>query len=244
MAFEARPGGQVQQPEEEPTMIALAAHRRQAFPPHEEPYAGAVMSAVAGHSAALALDYLEQGVFILDADSQIQFASAAARRLIETNRLCIRNGFLCSPIASETMTLRRLVKERIAAASAGRAAMIFHRLDDAADGALCLGVTAARQPGRLTTGRPFAIIFVTKPSQISVPDGRQLRDHFGLTDAQARLAIEIAKGHGLKACARRLGIAETTARSHIRQIFEKTGTKRQAELVRLIYACQFSVRAP
>jgi DNA-binding CsgD family transcriptional regulator len=201
------------------------------------------MSAVAGHSAALALDYLEQGVFILAEDSSIQYASAAAKRLIETGRLCVQNGFLCSPVASETLTLRRIVKERIAAASAGPAAMTFHRLD-AADDALCLGVTAARPASGSPSSGPFAIIFAAKPSTISLPDGRQLRDHFGLTEAQAGLAIEIAKGHGLKACARRLGIAVTTARSHLRQIFEKTDTKRQAELVRLIYACQFSVRAP
>jgi DNA-binding CsgD family transcriptional regulator len=32
---------------------------------------------------------------------------------------------------------------------------------------------------------------------------------------------------GLKACAELIGIAEATARTHLRRIFEKTGTKRQ-----------------
>lgn len=221
-------------------MIALAAHRRQATH-HEEPDSSALMAAFASQPAALALDYLEQGVFILDADLQLHFASAVAKRLIETGRMCIRNGLLCSPVAVETITLRRLVTERIEAASFGRAQMIFHRLD-AADDALCLGV-AACQPAELRLGPPVAIVLVTKPSQISLPDIRQLRDHFSLTEAQARLAIEIAKGNGLKACARRLGIAVTTARSHLQQIFAKTDTKRQAEFVRLVYACRFRVRA-
>lgn len=219
-------------------MIALAAHRRQTIPFHERPDARAGMIALASQPAALALDCLEQGVFILEADSRVHFASAAARQLVETGRMCIRNGVLCSPAASETMVLRRLVKERIDAVQTGPATMTFHRLD-AADDTLCLGVTAARQPDGPSPGRPFAILLVTKPSQIALPDVGQLRNHFGLTDAQARMAIEIARGHGLKACARRLGIAETTARSHLRQIFEKTGTSRQAEFVRLVCACRF-----
>ena len=223
-------------------MIALAAHRRQATPHHEEPDSNALMAAFASQPAALALDYLEQGVFILDADLRLHFASAVAKRLIETGRMCNRNGHLCSPVAVETITLRRLVTERIEAASFGRAQMIFHRLD-AADDALCLGVAAACQPAGLRLGPPVAIVLVTKPSQISLPDIRQLRDHFSLTEAQARLAIEIAQGNGLKACARRLGIAVTTARSHLQQIFAKTDTKRQAEFVRLVYACRFRVRA-
>jgi DNA-binding CsgD family transcriptional regulator len=222
-------------------MIALAAHRRHTMPFHQEPEAAVV--ALAGQPATLALDYLGHAVFILDADSRIRFASAAARRLIETDRLCVQNGSLCSPFGSETMTLRRLVRERIEAAAFGQPPMIFQRLD-AADDALCLGITASRPPGGTVQDKPFAIVFVATPSQISLPGLRQLRDHFGLTDAQARLAIEIVKGSGLKACARRLRIAETTARSHLRQIFEKTGTKRQAEFVRLVCACRLSLQTP
>ena len=87
----------------------------------------------------------------------------------------------------------------------------------------------------------FLIVFASKPCEASLPDAEQLRGHFGLTDAQAKLAIEIAKGEGLKACARKLGIAVSTGRSHLKQIFEKTETRRQAELVRLISACRFNL---
>lgn len=222
-------------------MIALAGLRRQTIHHDEPPESGAIAAAIAGQSAALALDYLEHAVFVLDADSCIHFASAAAHRLIDADRLYARNGQLSSPAASETAALRRLVRESIEATSFGPAPMVFHRLD-ATDNALCLGVTAARHSAGSLLDRPLAIVFVMKPSQLSLPEVRQLRDHFGLTDAQARLAIEIAKGHGLKACARRLGIAETTARSHLRQIFDKTGTRRQAEFVRLVCACRFNGR--
>jgi DNA-binding CsgD family transcriptional regulator len=44
---------------------------------------------------------------------------------------------------------------------------------------------------------------------------------------------EIVDGDGLRAAAGRLGDSLATARTHLRQVFEKTGARRQAELVGL-----------
>jgi len=63
-----------------------------------------------------------------------------------------------------------------------------------------------------------------------------LRERFGFTPAEAAFAIEIAKGDGRKAAADRLGITVGTARSHLSSIFDKTGARRQAELVRILAA--------
>jgi DNA-binding CsgD family transcriptional regulator len=61
-----------------------------------------------------------------------------------------------------------------------------------------------------------------------------LRRRHGLTLAEANVALEILKGDGRKAVAARLGISITTVRTHLSHIFEKTGVRRQAELVRLL----------
>jgi DNA-binding CsgD family transcriptional regulator len=55
-----------------------------------------------------------------------------------------------------------------------------------------------------------------------------------LTPAQAALAREMIQADGVAAAAKRLGISYATARSHLAQIFQKTGTCRQAELIRLV----------
>ena len=44
---------------------------------------------------------------------------------------------------------------------------------------------------------------------------------------------EIIKGDGIQAAADRLGVSLATARTHLRHVFDKTGTQRQAELVGL-----------
>lgn len=57
---------------------------------------------------------------------------------------------------------------------------------------------------------------------------------FGLTRTEARLAGELAAGVSLDQAAAALGIGHETARSHLKAIFAKTATHRQAELVALI----------
>jgi len=58
-----------------------------------------------------------------------------------------------------------------------------------------------------------------------------LRGHFGLTPAEARLALHLAAGDTLRSAEAKLSIRYETARTHLKSIFQKTGTCRQAELV-------------
>jgi DNA-binding CsgD family transcriptional regulator len=57
-----------------------------------------------------------------------------------------------------------------------------------------------------------------------------LRQAFGLTPAETRLALTLAKGNGLIAAALELNIGRETARTQLRAVFDKTGVRRQAEL--------------
>jgi DNA-binding CsgD family transcriptional regulator len=57
---------------------------------------------------------------------------------------------------------------------------------------------------------------------------------FGLTPAEAGLASRLASGESLASAADALGMAKETARVHLRAVFTKTDTHRQAELVSLL----------
>ena len=63
---------------------------------------------------------------------------------------------------------------------------------------------------------------------------RRLRHRYGLTAAEAALAWEIARTGGRQSAAASRGISVATARSQLSSIFDKTGVRRQAELVRLL----------
>jgi DNA-binding CsgD family transcriptional regulator len=57
---------------------------------------------------------------------------------------------------------------------------------------------------------------------------------FGLTSRQSRVAELVACGYGPGQIARALGRDYETARSHLRELREKTGTRRLSELVRTL----------
>jgi DNA-binding CsgD family transcriptional regulator len=60
------------------------------------------------------------------------------------------------------------------------------------------------------------------------------RCHFGLTPAEARLALHLLAGETLRSAEAKLSMTYETARTHLKSIFQKTGTCRQAELVVVI----------
>jgi len=83
-----------------------------------------------------------------------------------------------------------------------------------------------------------AAILFSNPAARSKSKSETLRqslgDTYGLTPGEAAVAVEIAKGDGRAAVAKRLGIRESTVRTHLSAIFGKTGLNRQTQLVLLI----------
>jgi DNA-binding CsgD family transcriptional regulator len=81
---------------------------------------------------------------------------------------------------------------------------------------------------------PNAIIILTDTGRQQRRMRAVLRDRFGLTEAEKRLAFAMLQGQGREAAARSLGISLSTVRTQLSSIFEKTGTHRQAELVGML----------
>lgn len=71
-----------------------------------------------------------------------------------------------------------------------------------------------------------------------VPTSAVLQALFDLSPAEARLAIELASGRALKEAADNLGIRLSTARSYLEQVFHKTRTRQQSQLVALLKGVQ------
>ena len=62
----------------------------------------------------------------------------------------------------------------------------------------------------------------------------ELRQLYGFTSTEAQLANLLMEGMALEDCGDELGIRRTTVRMHLRNIFAKTGARRQGELVALL----------
>nr|WP_283815780.1 helix-turn-helix transcriptional regulator [Bradyrhizobium lablabi] len=59
-------------------------------------------------------------------------------------------------------------------------------------------------------------------------------DAFGLTQAEARVALASSSGKTMFETAQLLGLSPNTIKTHLRRVFAKTATGRQAELARLM----------
>jgi len=146
----------------------------------------------------------------------------------------------------------RTEKSRLRATTPADAAQFRHLIAaaaerlDAAGGVMALARPRPRRPLSVlvaplaiettwfVTDRPAAIVFVADPDGEPRAAQDQLRKLYRLTPAEAAVAMAIARGEGLQAVADELGISLTTARTHLQHVFEKTETRRQAELGRLI----------
>ena len=90
----------------------------------------------------------------------------------------------------------------------------------------------ADAPGRT----PMALVLIIDPDDEPEPGLALVRRLYRLTEAEAQVALRVMHGANLKQVAEELSISHATVRTHLQHVFDKTGTHRQAELVRLLLA--------
>ena len=79
-----------------------------------------------------------------------------------------------------------------------------------------------------------AIVYLHDRANTDRPTTPQLRNFYGMTAAQAKLAGVIYSGKTIADAAEELHISVNTARSHMRGIYAKTGVNTQSELISLL----------
>src|SRR4051812_26093404 len=72
------------------------------------------------------------------------------------------------------------------------------------------------------------------PSDGAAPPMEAIALLYGLTTAERNVLEHIAESHSPQETADHLGVSVNTVKTHLQKIFAKTGTARQADLVRLI----------
>lgn len=193
-------------------------------------------SEIARTANAEALDSVAHGVLIVASNGEILFANRAAETLLaEADGIRAEKSALRASASADSARFRQLI---VGAAE---------RSGDAG-GVMALSRPAPRRPlsvlvAPLTiesiwfvTSHPVAIVLVADPDCAPRIAEDQLRNLYRLTPAEAAVTMAVASGARLQVAADELKIGLTTARTHLQHAFEKTGTRRQAELVRLIAA--------
>lgn len=184
------------------------------------------------------IDALPMGVIILDRNGALIEANPFARTLIERGEgLAITDGVLGTDFGSRRVRLRDLIARSSdrgnRPAGDDLALLSVHRASSQRPLTMLLAPLEEEIAGN--NGRsPAALLFIGDPERPAKFDQTRIARLYGLSRAESRVAALLASGYRLEQVAESLDIAYETVRKHLKQIFGKTGTYRQAELVRML----------
>jgi DNA-binding CsgD family transcriptional regulator len=180
------------------------------------------------------LGFLDCGWAILDRHLKVLHLSARIREFLG-NGLIIVDQQLSSFCRTDqerlTNHLRSIFCESLSATAADHGFVHLSRRDQ-----LPLIVRAHCVSRSLPDENSGAlgIVLVTDPEHSPFPKQSLLQVALGLSNSEARIAAALINGASLVQAADRVGVSHETARSHLKNIFAKTGTNRQGELVVLL----------
>ena len=177
------------------------------------------------------LDLLSFGVILVSPNCRLVYANAPAQLLAETSAAFSLEGRLRAARSDQTWRLGALVAEVTEAAGCGRDIIRGMALPLQEDGEILLVICSLPDPEGPS---PLAAIFLSDRARPSAPPGHLLASLFDLTPTEAQVARALLSGKRTAHVARDLGVSQTTVAFHLRNLFEKTGTNRQADLVALL----------
>jgi DNA-binding CsgD family transcriptional regulator len=217
-------------------------HRFELITPHvrRSMLIGKVIDLHRVEAAALAdsLDQLASAMFIVDSTGRVIHANVSAHRLIaEADVLRVTNG----RIAALDPHGSRSLLEAFTAAQAGDAALgkkgIAMPLTARTGERYVAHVLPLTSGARRKAGVSYAAtaaVFIRKAALDLPSPPEAIASEFKLTPAEVRVLFAIVEIGGVPEVAPVLGISDQTVKTHLHRIYEKTATKRQADLVRLV----------
>jgi DNA-binding CsgD family transcriptional regulator len=183
------------------------------------------------------LDGLSAGLFLIDANGRIVHANAAGRGILDADDFMRSiGGRLVASDAQVNRTLREIFAADSEDAEAGIKGIALPLT--AEDGeryvahVLPLTPAARRHAGMVRT--TAAAVFVRKAALETPSSLEVIGRAYKLTPMELRVLLAIVEVGGIPEVATALGVADSTIKTHVGRLFEKTGAGRQADLVKLV----------
>jgi DNA-binding CsgD family transcriptional regulator len=177
------------------------------------------------------LDRSPAAVVLLDEHRRIVYANQRAAVLhARGDGISLSGGGVALTHKHDDSRLQDLIARALNAKGAGSAMRVLRLA-----GKRPYGIVIARLSGQTASKlRPTVCLVITDPDTKRALPPDRLQEVFGLTEAEGRLASLLAAGDDLKSAAQTLGITYGTARARLAEIFQKTDTCRQGELINLL----------
>jgi DNA-binding CsgD family transcriptional regulator len=172
----------------------------------------------------------ETAIFVITPQLVFRSTNLAGAELLRPGGcFTIRDGLLDVTDPAYSMTLRNLV---LHSSDRGHRVAVECRSHAGPDR---IWVASARRLGGSQSSEGLVLIGLRRLVRDEPMLGREAMEMFGLTPAEARLAVQLAAGNTLAEIAETNGVNISTLRAQLRAVYAKTGTSKQSELVSHIW---------
>ena len=182
------------------------------------------------------LDRLSAGIVLLDRSARVVFANTAARAMTGNDGpLRLRNSVITTMLPAHSQRLRDLVDAAVRGVPIGTMSLPHPH-----DGRLFTVLASSVRSRDIDRFGGFgmrdaaAVLVIHDPARPMEIPVEWIADAYGLTPAEARVALCAASGITIPETAHRLNVSPNTVKTHLRKVFAKTGVSRQTELARLV----------
>jgi DNA-binding CsgD family transcriptional regulator len=186
-----------------------------------------------GLGAVEALERIGRAAFVLDGAGLVVMANSRAEQRAAQDLKLVHSRLRAADAASDRR-LQALIAEAVAPRVAGTAPPEPIFIARREGRPIMVEALPATGPMRDVFRRIAALVVITDLNARAKPADALIREAFGLTKAEGRLAAALAAGEDLRNAADCLGVAYETARVQLKAIFGKMQVSRQAELAAVL----------
>ena len=187
-----------------------------------------------GYQSAIArgaLDHLATALIFTESDGRVAQTNDAAERVLRLgDGLTIQNEQLCARRSFEAAKLARLIAAAASASAPAAGCMLVGR--DAGHLPYVIQVAPIGAEAA-ASDRPMAMVLITGLDENCASE-HELTQLYGLSPAESRLAVALARGKKLSNIAREIGVQITTLRTQVSAILRKFDVERQSDIVRVV----------
>ena len=182
-----------------------------------------------------ALDGVDKAVFLLDAGGLvIRHNSSADAVLRQASLLFVKERQLVGTAHATSSQIRQAVAHAVGTASPRRSQSVLLRHPSRGEALVLTTVPLNLRADWSMLCPPAALAFITELDAPTTVTAERLVTLFGLTSAEAELALDLLAGQGIADIAERRQRSINTVRTHLRNLMGKTQVHRQTDLVRLL----------
>jgi DNA-binding CsgD family transcriptional regulator len=194
-----------------------------------------------------ALAPVDFGVIVLDSNAKVTFENPAATAILDDGSAFRRcRGSVSASDTAASARLRVAIDEALSAGekNAGGGASSLVLVKPPRRAAPFVAAVAAVEEQGPGENDPAAVIHIFEPSAAVDQMIAPVCQFYGLSSMETRLVMMLLAGRAVPDIAAAENIKQDTVRTYLKNVFRKTNTKSQADLVRAMLTSSVRLRTP